>query len=174
LGGRLIGRTADSESANRGSNPRLPVEFFRSVAQRQQHRSYKPEVVGSIPTAPIWGCSQIGKALVLQTRNCGFESRRLHFFRMWDSGRPPVLGTGSRWFNSSHPDFFPGSAGILACGIFGKGRLTEASRQGCLRSQVCPCSSAEPRALVYETRGREFKSLHGHHWLVSLTGRALG
>src|SRR5262249_8666559 len=24
---------------------------------------------------------------------------------MWDSGRPPVLGTGSRWFNSSHPDF---------------------------------------------------------------------
>ena len=105
LGGRLIGRTADSESANRGSNPRLPVGFFRSVAQRQQHRSYKPEVVGSIPTAPIWGCSQTGKALVLQTRNCGFESRRLHFFRMWDSGRPPVLGTGSRWFNSSHPDF---------------------------------------------------------------------
>jgi hypothetical protein len=146
LGGRLIGRTADSESANRGSNPRLPVGFFRSVAQRQQHRSYKPEVVGSIPTAPIWGCSQTGKALVLQTRNCGFESRRLHFIRMWDSGRPPVLGTGSRWFNSSHPDLFPGtqaswerkrpgSAGILACEVSGKDRLTEASRQGCLRSQ---------------------------------------
>jgi hypothetical protein len=64
--------------------------------------------VGSSPTAPIssfWGRGQIGKALVLQTSNCGFESRRLHFFRMWDSGRPPVLGTGSRWFNSSHPDF---------------------------------------------------------------------
>src|SRR5262247_388569 len=33
----------------------------------------------------------------------------------------------------------PGSAGILACGVSGSDRLTEASRQGCLRSQeVCP------------------------------------
>jgi hypothetical protein len=34
LGDRLIGRMADSDSVDRGSNPRLPVEFFRSVAQR--------------------------------------------------------------------------------------------------------------------------------------------
>src|SRR5262247_799132 len=34
----------------------------------------------------------------------------------------------------------PGSAGILACGVSGNDhRMTEASRQGCLRSQVvCP------------------------------------
>jgi hypothetical protein len=33
----------------------------------------------------------------------------------------------------------PGSAGILACVVSGNGRLTEAGRQGCLRSQgVCP------------------------------------
>jgi hypothetical protein len=34
LGDRLIGRMADSDSVDRGSNPRLPVGFFRSVAQR--------------------------------------------------------------------------------------------------------------------------------------------
>jgi hypothetical protein len=33
----------------------------------------------------------------------------------------------------------PGSAGIPACFAYGNDRLTEASRQGCLRSQVvCP------------------------------------
>jgi hypothetical protein len=35
LGDRLIGRMADSDPVGRGSNPRLPVGFFRSVAQRQ-------------------------------------------------------------------------------------------------------------------------------------------
>jgi hypothetical protein len=82
LGDRLTGRTAGPDPVDRGSNPRLPVGFFRSVAQRQQRPPYKRDVVGSIPTAPIssfWGCSQIGKALVLQTRNCGFDSHQLHF-----------------------------------------------------------------------------------------------
>lgn len=50
---RPTGRTADSESANRGSNPRLSV--FRNVAQRQEPWSYKPVVVGSSPTVPISG-----------------------------------------------------------------------------------------------------------------------
>src|SRR5690349_3346133 len=78
---------ADSDSVDRGSNPRLPVcDGSWSVAQRQQRRSYKAEVVGSIPTAPIssFAClktrdrSQIGKAPVLQTGNCGFDSHRFH------------------------------------------------------------------------------------------------
>jgi hypothetical protein len=33
------------------------------------HRSYQM----------FWGRGQTGKALVLQTSNCGFDSRRLHF-----------------------------------------------------------------------------------------------
>jgi hypothetical protein len=32
LGDRLIGRTADSEFANRGSNPRLPAKFHSSTS----------------------------------------------------------------------------------------------------------------------------------------------
>ena len=34
---------------------------------------------------------------------------------MWDSGRPPALGTGSRWFNSSHPDFVRVAQWNLEC-----------------------------------------------------------
>src|SRR5262245_36129726 len=42
----------------------------------------------------------------------------------------------------------PGSAGILACGVSGSDRLTEGSRQGCLRSQeVCPTFSEDERML---------------------------
>src|SRR6266542_2470638 len=117
LGDRLIGRTADSESANRGSNPRLPVGFFRSVAQRLQRPPYKRDVVGSIPTAPIndFGVvAKSGRRWSCKPEIAGSNPADSIFFRMWDSGRPPVLGTGSRWFNSSHPDLFPGSANLGA------------------------------------------------------------
>lgn len=64
LGDRLTGRMADSDSVDRGSNPRLPVNGSSwSVAQRQQRRSYKAKVVGSIPTAPIffiWSFERLG------------------------------------------------------------------------------------------------------------------
>lgn len=51
---RPTGRTADSDSANRGSNPRLSViGNYRNVAQWPKHWSYKPAVVGSILTVPI-------------------------------------------------------------------------------------------------------------------------
>ena len=46
-----------------------------------ERRYHTPKVVGSSPTAPtkiIRGRSQTGKALVLQTSQCGFESHRLH------------------------------------------------------------------------------------------------
>src|SRR5262249_44865466 len=131
----------------------------------------------------FWGCSQIGKALVLQTGNCGFESRQLHFsgcgivvvHQSWElvhAGSIPAILTyflGEQTWERRHP-----------CLRGSRQWPTDRSKQTRmpalpgLLSQVCPCSSAEPRALVYETRGREFKSLHGHHWLVSLTGRALG
>src|SRR5262245_24025327 len=52
---------ADSDSVDRGSNPRLPVGFFRSVAQRQKRLSYKEDVVGSIPTAPIKSFGVVAK-----------------------------------------------------------------------------------------------------------------
>ena len=140
MGDRSTGRTADSESANRGSNPRLPViGSYRNVAQRPEHWSYKPAVVGSIPTVPIFtNClfesrdrSQIGKAPVLQTGNCGFESHRFHFLGVGQR-LPTCLGSK------------PTQVRILSPRLFVR------------------VAQRNLRALVYETRGRRFESFHEH------------
>src|SRR5262245_41609772 len=50
-----------------------------------------------------------------------------------------------------------GSAGILACVVSGNDRLTEASRQGCLRSQ-----EARPTLIYSKTIIRYFEALSTH------------
>lgn len=44
-----------------------------------------------------------------------FDSISAHHIRVYVSGIPPVLDTGSRWFESSHPDHIicPGCLGSL-------------------------------------------------------------
>lgn len=98
----------DADSVDRGSNPRLPASTLMERSSAVAASVLQTGGRGFDPhrSNQIWERSQIGKALVLQTRNYGFESRRFHcFFRMWDSGCPPVLGTGLRRFKSCRPDF---------------------------------------------------------------------
>ena len=133
LGDRLIGRTAGSESVDRGSRPRLPAKC--------SNRNL-PNCGTDFPQER----SSVGRASVLHTEGREFNSRRSDQSYLMLLSGCRVEATHLSW-EQVH------ASSILAI-------PTICYRAGS-SMKFSPCSSVGIRASVYETEGREFKSRHG-------------